>query len=225
MHDATSTGKAVGSASGSVAADERGRPRGLIVDWGGVLTTNVFASFDAFCAVEGLETDRVRQAFVHDDAAREALVGLELGTLSEPDFEVAMAGVLGVAPANLIERLMGGATSDLAMMAAVRRARQYGIATGLISNSWGSSRYDADQLSELFDGVVISARVGLRKPSPEIYAIGAQRLQLDPRDCVFVDDLRGNLKPARALGMTTVHHVRAADTIAELSEIFGVDLG
>ncbi|HEY7176022.1 MAG TPA: hypothetical protein VH442_13985, partial [Micromonosporaceae bacterium] len=129
MRDATPRIDADPSASGSVAADERVRPRGLIVDWGGVLTTNVFASFDAFCALEGLKTDRVRQAFAHDDVAREALIGLELGTLSERDFEVAMAGVLGVTPANLIERLMGGATPDLAMMAAVRCARQCGIAT------------------------------------------------------------------------------------------------
>ena len=47
---------------------------------------------------------------------------------------------------------------------------------------------------------------------------------MPPKECVFVDDLRGNLKPARALGMTTVHHVDAATTIAELSEIFGIDL-
>jgi epoxide hydrolase-like predicted phosphatase len=111
------------------------------------------------------------------------------------------------------------------MTAAVRRAREHGIATGLISNSWGVSRYDTDQLGELFDGVVISATVGLRKPAPDIYRLGARALHLEPIDCVFVDDLRGNLKPARELGMTTVHHVDAATTIARLSEIFGVDLG
>ena len=65
---------------------------------------------------------------------------------------------------------------------------------------------------------------GIRKPAPEIYEIGARSLHLQPKECVFVDDLRGNLKPARALGMTTVHHVDASTTIAQLSEIFGVDL-
>ncbi len=200
------------------------RPRGLLVDWGGVLTTNVFASFDAFCSREGLVADRVRQAFAHDPVARDALVGLELGTLPEPEFEARMAGVLGVDAVNLVERLMAGAGPDMDMMAAVRRARAHGIATGLVSNSWGVSRYDADQLRDLFDGIVISGNVGLRKPAPEIYRLGARSLDVDPSDCVFVDDIGDNLKPARALGMTTVLHVDTATTIARLSEIFGVDL-
>ena len=203
---------------------DRQRPCGLLVDWGGVLTTNVFGSFDAFCAREGLEDGVVRHAFVNDARAREALIGLELGSLPEPEFEARMADVLGVDATNLIERLMGSAGPDLAMTAVVRRARDHGIATGLISNSWGESRYDADLLRELFDGVVISATVGIRKPAPEIYELGARSLHLQPKECVFIDDLRGNLKPARALGMTTVHHVDAATTIAQLSEIFGVDL-
>jgi hypothetical protein len=177
------------------------RPCGLLVDWGGVLTTNVFGSFDAFCAREGLEAGVVRHAFVTDDRAREALIGLELGTLAEPEFEARMARVLGVDATNLIERLMGGAGPDLEMLGVVRRARDHGIATGLIS-----------------------ATVGIRKPAPEIYELGARSLHLQPTECVFVDDLRGNLKPARALGMTTVHHVDAATTIGQLSDIFGIDL-
>ena len=211
------------AASGSELIDGE-RPCGLLVDWGGVLTTNVFGSFDAFCVREGLEPGVVRHAFVHDDRARDALTGLELGTLPEPEFEARMADVLGVEAANLIERLMGGAGPDFEMTGVVRRARDHGIATGLISNSWGESRYDDDLLRELFDGVVISATVGIRKPAPEIYELGARSLHLQPKECVFVDDLRGNLKPARALGMTTVHHVDAATTIAQLSEIFRIDL-
>ena len=219
----TETAAANASAAAGVEVDGE-RPCGLLVDWGGVLTTDVFGSFDAFCAREGLEPGVVRHAFVHDARAREALIGLELGTLPEPEFEARMADVLGVDSANLIERLMGGAGPDLDMIAVVRRARDHGIATGLVSNSWGESRYDGDLLRELFDGVVISATVGIRKPAPEIYELSARSLHLQPKECVFVDDLRGNLKPARALGMTTVHHVDANTTIAQLSEIFGIDL-
>jgi len=218
------TPAADGSAAGELEAAGGQRPCGLLVDWGGVLTTNVFASFDAFCASEGLEPGVVRHAFVHDALARDALNGLELGTLPEPEFEARMADVLGVDATNLIERLMGGAGPDPDMTAVVRRARDHGIATGLISNSWGHSRYDGDLLRDLFDGVVISAAVGIRKPAPEIYELGARSVYLEPKECVFVDDLRGNLKPARALGMTTVHHVDATATIARLSEIFGIDL-
>jgi epoxide hydrolase-like predicted phosphatase len=206
-------------------ADDIERPRGLLVDWGGVLTTNVFASFEAFGAREGLAPNRVRDAFVTDPAAREALYGLETGTLPEPEFEVRMAAILGVDASDLIERLMGDASPDPAMVAAVRSARDHGIATGLISNSWGVSRYDRDHLGDLFDGVVISGTVGVRKPAPEIYELGARAIHRKPTECVFVDDIGGNLKPARALGMTTVLHTDSASTIAQLSAIFGVDLG
>jgi epoxide hydrolase-like predicted phosphatase len=203
---------------------EAAPPCGLIVDWGGVLTTNVFDSFAAFCTAEGLPADRVVTAFRSDPAAHELLVGLEVGTLAEDDFAKGFAALIGVAPDMLIERMMSGSRADTAMIAAVRRARDHGLVTGLISNSWGVNRYDADELHALFDGVVISGSVGVRKPSPEIYELGARAVHLEPGECVYVDDLPGNLKPARALGMTTVHHRDAPTTIAELSRIFGVDL-
>ena len=69
---------------------------------------------------------------------------------------------------------------------------------------------------------MISGEEGIRKPEPEIYALAAERMGLAPEALVFVDDLPGNLKPARALGMATVHHTAAATTIAELEELLGV---
>ena len=78
--------------------------------------------------------------------------------------------------------------------------------TGLISNSWGRGRYDRDAFGELFDGVVISGEVGLYKPQPEIFALGAERVGLDPAQCVFVDDLVENCEGAEAVGMTAVLH-------------------
>jgi HAD superfamily hydrolase (TIGR01509 family) len=71
---------------------------------------------------------------------------------------------------------------------------------------------------------VISAEVGLRKPAPEIYALGAQAVGLPPAECIYVDDIGGNLKPARALGMTTVLHKDTPTTIASLSTLLGVPL-
>ena len=107
-----------------------------------------------------------------------------------------------------------------------RRAcfKRAGVRTGLISNSWGSGRYDRRQFPELFDGVVISGEVGTRKPDPHIYELGAEAVGLPSDQCVFVDDLPGNLKPARAMGMATVHHVTADQTIEELEELLGVSL-
>jgi putative hydrolase of the HAD superfamily len=198
--------------------------RGLLVDWGGVMTTNVFDSFRAFCEQEGLSAEAVRERFRTDPVSRELLVGLETGTLGEPEFEQSFATVLGVAPTGLIERMFAGGRPDQAMQDAVARARAAGVRTGLISNSWGTSRYDRSLLGRLFDGVVISGEVGMRKPTPAIYELGAEAIGLEPAACVFVDDLAFNLAPARELGMATVHHVEAGQTITELERLLAVDL-
>jgi putative hydrolase of the HAD superfamily len=199
--------------------------RGLLVDWGGVLTSNLFDSFSAFCALEGLEADTIRRRFREDRDCRTLLIDLETGRLTEEEFEPRFAALLGVDAPELIDRLFAGSHPDEEMLCAVRRARSAGIRTGLISNSWGTRRYDRRLLEELFDGVVISGEVGIRKPAPEIYALGAERVGLDPASCVFVDDLPFNLQPAADLGMATVHHTSAAQTIAELEQLFGLELG
>ena len=201
-----------------------GSHRGLLVDWGGVMTTNVFDSFRAFCTQEGLNPDEVGERFRSDPASRELLIGLETGGLSEAEFETGFGAILQVPADGLIARLFAGGQCDEAMHAAVLRARAGGIRTGLVSNSWGTSRYDRELLGRLFDGVVISGEVGVRKPTPEIYTRGAEAIAVPPAECVFVDDLPFNLKPARELGMATVRHVDAAETIAELERLLAVDL-
>jgi putative hydrolase of the HAD superfamily len=194
---------------------------GLIVDYGGVLTTDVFASFRAFCEAEGLEPDAVRDRFRSDPEARELLSQLETGALAAAEFEPRFAALLEVESERLIGRLFGGMEPDAAMLDGVRAARADGIRTGLLSNSWGDAlAYDDALLEELFDAWVISGEVGLRKPDPAIYELAAERLGLPPAACVFVDDLPGNLKPARALGMATVlHRGDAAATLAEVREL------
>jgi epoxide hydrolase-like predicted phosphatase len=200
------------------------RRRGLLVDFGGVLTTDVFASFAAFCALEGIDPDTIALAFRGDDTARRLLVDLETGALEPAVFSAALGERLGIADTvDLPKRLFAQIRPDTAMIEAVRDFRARGIRTGLVSNSWGDqTAYDRELLTELFDGVVISSEEGLRKPDPAIYALGAARIGLAPADCVFVDDLGGNLKPAAALGMGTVRHRDAADTIARLEELLAV---
>jgi epoxide hydrolase-like predicted phosphatase len=198
--------------------------RGLLVDWGGVMTNDVFDTFRAFCEVEGLEPDTLRRRFREDRAARELLIGLETGKLAEDEFEPRFAEILGVDSKQLIERIFAGAEPDEQMLAAVARAREKGVRTGLISNSWGTRRYDRDLLAKLFDGIVISGEIGIRKPTPAIYELAAERVGLSPQDCVFVDDLPFNLGPAAELGMATVHHTSTPETIAELERLLGVQL-
>jgi putative hydrolase of the HAD superfamily len=198
--------------------------RGLLVDYGGVLTTDVFASFRAFCEAEGLEPETVRERFRRDPSARGLLEQLETGALAEADFEPRFAALLEVEPAGLIDRLFGGMVPDPAMIAGVRAAHAAGVRTGLLSNSWSIAHYDSELLAQ-FDACVISAEVGLRKPDPAIYALAAERMELPPDAIVFVDDLPGNLKPARALGMATIAHRGDADaTLAEVEAQLGVSL-
>jgi epoxide hydrolase-like predicted phosphatase len=201
-----------------------GAHRGLLVDFGGVLTTDVFESFKAFCQQEGLLPDTVRDRFMKDPLARELLADLETGKLTEEEFEPKFAAVLEVSPDGLIDRLFAGMKPDEAMLGAVAAAKQAGVRTGLISNSWGHGRYDRSTFPELFDGWVISGEEGMRKPEPRMYELGAERIGLAPPDCVFVDDLPFNLKPAREIGMATVLHRSADETIPELERLLGAAL-
>ena len=191
---------------------------GLILDYGGVLTTSPFASLAAFCTDEGLEAEALQVRFRDDRAARDLLERLETGRMTAADFEPSLAALLGVVPERLLHRMFGGMAPDSEMIAGVRELRHDGVRMGLLSNSVGeASVYDRVLMAELFDDVVISSEVGLRKPEPAIYELAAHRLGLPPAACVYVDDIGGNLKPARALGMATVlHRGDAAATLAEV---------
>ena len=200
-------------------ADDRSA---VLLDWGGVMTGDLFGSFRAFCAAEGLDPDGLADLFRHDRDARALLIDFECGRLEEADFEPRLATALGVGDHDgLIDRLFAGSALDDAMVAGVRSLRERGVRTGMVSNSWGTRRYPRELLAELFDGLVISGEEGFRKPDPRMYALGAERIGAAPSDCVFVDDLAFNLDPARELGMAVVHHTAAETTLAELERLVG----
>jgi putative hydrolase of the HAD superfamily len=199
--------------------------RGLLVDYGGVLTTNVFDSFRAYCEAEGLEPSALVDLFRFDPETRRQLRRVETGQIDENDFAKVLAGMLGVKDhRGLVQRLFSGMRPDERMVEAVRRARTAGVRTGLISNSIGTGGYDRSSFPELFDAVVISAEEGVHKPQPAIYRLGAERAGLPPEQCVFVDDLRENCEGAEAVGMTAVLHRGAASTLPRLGELLGVEL-
>ena len=198
--------------------------RGLLVDFGGVLTTNVFQSFREFSEREGLDPDHVKEKFRSDPEALGLLRRLEKGEVDVDEFEPAFAEAIGVPDSGgLVERLFRGIGPDERMLDAVRVARRSGVRTGLISNSWGSGlEYDDALMEELFDAVVISGDVGLHKPQPEIFELGASRIEVPAAECVFVDDLRENCEGAEAVGMTAVLHRGADTTLPRLEELLGV---
>jgi epoxide hydrolase-like predicted phosphatase len=206
---------------------ENGTLRGLLVDYGGVLTTNVWDSFRAFCEAEGIDREEVKRAFRDRPEAMALLRRLEAGELTEEEFSPLFGPIIGVREdraAGLVDRLFAGMEPEEEMIEALRRARAAGLKTGLISNSWGRGRYDRDSFSELFDGVVISGEVGLHKPQPEIFRLGAERVGLTPEQCVFVDDLRENCEGAEAVGMTAVLHRGADASLERLEQLLGVPL-
>lgn len=197
---------------------------GLLIDWGGVLTSNLFASFQMYCEREEIDPQSLVGRFREDGGFRELLIALETGELEEAAFEPRFAALLGVEPEGLIDGLFAGVDPDTAMIEAVRRARAAGIRTGLVSNSWGTHRYPHDLFGELFDGVVISGQEGIRKPAPRMYELGAERAGVDATACVYVDDLPFNLAPAQEMGMATVHHTSAETTIPELERLLAIPL-
>jgi epoxide hydrolase-like predicted phosphatase len=197
--------------------------KALLVDFGGVLTTDIWSSFAAFCEQRSLDADAAKQLFRDNPDALATLRGLETGEIEAADFEHRFAALLGTEPEGLVEGLFAGLQPDQAMFDAVGRAREAGVPTGLISNSWVMDHY-TDEIRGLFDAVVISAEVGLHKPQPEIYLLAAERLGVAPSDCVFVDDLRENCAGAEAVGMTAVLHREAERTIARVEELLGVQL-
>ncbi|HEX9481376.1 MAG TPA: HAD family phosphatase [Solirubrobacteraceae bacterium] len=196
----------------------------LLIDWGGVLTTNLFASFHAYCLAAEIDPKLLLGRFRTDPEARKLLIALETGALDEGAFEKRFAELLEVEPDGLIDGMFAGVEPDEAMVDAVRLARKAGVRTALVSNSWGVHRYPHDIMDELFDGVVISAEEGIRKPASKMYELGAERAGVEPAECVYVDDLPFNLTPAEELGMATIHHTSDETTIPQLEELLGVPL-
>jgi epoxide hydrolase-like predicted phosphatase len=197
---------------------------GLLIDWGGVLTTNLFTSFHAYCVAAEIDPKTLMGRFRTDPAARALLIALETGEIEELEFERRFAELLDVEPDGLVDGLFAGVQPDMAMVDAVRRAHAAGIRTALVSNSWGVHRYPHDMFEELFDGVVISGEERIRKPATRMYELGAERAGVAPEQCVFVDDLPFNLTPAEELGMATILHTDAQSTIPELERLLGVTL-
>ena len=198
---------------------------GLLLDFGGVVTTDFFASLGAHCERLGLPHDSFRSLVTTDPEGRQLYHQVERGKLSQPDFEQKIAQLLGVQPTGLIQGLLADLRPEPLMADAVARARTAGVRVGVITNSWGTAPYDpyaGYQLDQRFDAVVISSQVGLRKPEPAIYRLAADELAVPLERIMFVDDIASNLQPARELGMAVILHGDPARTVDELDGLLGL---
>lgn len=233
MAEYRSTTRPASDAAPAILPD--GPLRGLVTDWGGVLTTGLPDAMKAWADIDGIDYDRFRELMREWLSTRHGAVegnpvhALERGEMDGPTFERRLAARLrtrGGAPVRaegLLDRMFGGFEAATGMFEALRRAKAAGIRTCLLSNSWGRD-YPREGWDELFDVVVISGEVGMRKPEERIFRYALARLGLPPRECVLVDDLRPNIRAAVEVGMVGVHHVTVAQTVDELEALFGVSL-
>jgi putative hydrolase of the HAD superfamily len=204
-----------------------GRLRALVTDLGGVLTTPLF---DAFAAVEqhlGIPLAALGRA-MSAAAARHGvnpLYELEVGRISEDEFlgrlGAALAEDLGrpVVLDEFTDRWWAAMAPEPATRDLVAAVRGAGYRTALLTNNvreWEPRWRRMLPVDDLFDVVVDSAFVGLRKPDPAIYRLTCERLGVALEECVFVDDLEANVDAARELGMTAVHHREPGQSVRDV---------
>lgn len=201
----------------------------LVVDFGGVLTTPMQDAMVRFSVELGIELqDLVRAALGAYSGGHDPLVvDFETGRISEEEFAVAFAKRLQessgkpVDPEGIVGRIFRLEIEE-SMMDLVAEARGAGYKTALCSNSWGTRLYPRDRLDPIFDVIVISGEVGLRKPDRAIFELTSEKLGVDPLACVFVDDHPGHLSAALEYGMTTVLHRSPEQSVSEVRDLLGL---
>jgi putative hydrolase of the HAD superfamily len=203
----------------------------VIWDFGGVITTSPFEAFARFEAKRGLPADIIRRtnAANHLENAWAKFERAEIDADAFDELFAAESRALGVEVRgkDVLPLLSGDLRPE--MVEALRRAKEK-FKTGCITNNLpansigsnaGRSLYVAEVMA-LFDHIIESAKIGLRKPDPRIYRMMTDALSVHPKNCVYLDDLGVNLKPAREIGMTTIKVINAKQAIAELQAATGL---
>ncbi|MBS0532226.1 MAG: HAD-IA family hydrolase [Proteobacteria bacterium] len=203
----------------------------VIWDFGGVVTTSPFEAFMRYEAAHGLPADIIRRtnAENHLENAWAKFERAEIDAATFDELFAAESRALGaeVRGRDVLPLLSGDLRPE--MIEALRRVK-LSFKTGCITNNLpanaigsksGRSLYVAEVMA-LFDHIIESAKIGLRKPDPRIYRMMVETLGVDPARCVYLDDLGVNLKPAREMGMTTIKVLNAPQAIAELEAATGL---
>jgi putative hydrolase of the HAD superfamily len=197
----------------------------VIWDFGGVLTSSPFEAFARFETERGLPADIIRRTnasnHLHNAWAKFERAEVDIETFDRLFAAESLALGAEVRGKDVLPLLAGDLRPEMveALRRVGKRFKTGCITNNLPANSIGStggrSLYVAEVM-ELFDHVIESAKTGLRKPDPRIYRMMVEALGVDPGNCVYLDDLGVNLKPAREMGMTTIKVLNAAQAIAEL---------
>jgi epoxide hydrolase-like predicted phosphatase len=210
----------------------------VITDWGGVMTNPIIETVNAWLAADSIDPASYRtvmRQWVSEAYESEHSVNpihaLERGESPHTEFEQVLASQLvlldgGPVPGEgLLARMFAGTVLDEAMLDLFRRLHSGGVPTGLLSNSWGGGDYPREMFPDLFDAVVISGEVGMRKPEPRIFRHAADLLGLDPQECVFIDDIQANITAAERAGFTGILHTDPAETVERVKDLLGLDGG
>ena len=211
----------------------------VLWDFGGVILTSPFDAFAAYEREHGLPDGFIRQVNATDPHTN-AWARLERAELDPDGFAAAFeieARALGgeVSGARILELLAGEIREE--MVTALDRCRAAGLRTACLTNNIVSWEADVDEdpvlaaravqiaaIMSRFDVVVESSVIGVRKPEPRFYELACELLDVAPEACVFLDDLGINLKPARAMGMTTIKVTEPDAALAELEAVLGLAL-
>ena len=207
--------------------------RAAFFDFGGVILSSPFEAFNRYEEAQGLPKDLIR-TINSTNPNTNAWARFER---SEVDFDQfcdlfeAEARELGHAlAARDIMPLLAGEIRP-AMVEAVRRCAER-LKTAVLTNNWvsfddfptASRAAGRDDVLAMFDAVIESSKVGVRKPDERFYEIACETVGVSPDECVFLDDLGVNLKPAKAMGMTTIKVLNADQAINDLEQVVGFPL-
>ena len=207
----------------------------VIWDFGGVFTTSPFEAFARYETERGIPVGTIRKinSTNHEHNAWAQFEQSRVDIHGFDELFAAEARALGhhIPGKDVLPLLAGDFRPEV--IEALRRVKAAALRTGCITNNMphnaaggtaaGRSLY-AREIMELFDVVIESAKIGIRKPNPKIYEMMCEQLGVAPPACVFLDDLGGNLKPARAMGMTTIKVESGPQAIAELEAATGLKL-
>jgi putative hydrolase of the HAD superfamily len=205
----------------------------VIFDFGGVLTSSPFEAFARYEAERGLPIDIIRRTnaanHLENAWAKFERAEVDIDTFDKLFATESLALGAEVRGRDVLPLLQGDLRPEI--VEALKRIKAQ-FKTGCITNNLpanaigsmtGRSLYVAEVMV-LFDHVIESAKIGLRKPDPRIYQLMVETLKVDPNNCVYLDDLGVNLKPAREMGMTTIKVTSGAQAIAELEAATGLKL-
>jgi putative hydrolase of the HAD superfamily len=202
--------------------------KAVLWDFGGVILTSPFEAFARYERDRGLPSDFIRLVNSTNPDTN-AWARLERSELTGAEFDAAFAresAALGheVPGRDILAVLFGDVRPE--MVAALDAVNAAGLVTACLTNNVSGEyhRPDVDAVMRRFNVVVESSKVGVRKPEPRFYEIACELLAVTPAECVFLDDLGINLKPAKAMGMTTIKVGDPATAIADLEAVLGLDL-